>query len=63
MKIVPVNYVYGGMSLEIIGETPVETALLHEIFAHGEMTVGCGNSENANGSVSGFYLRLKKAEP
>jgi hypothetical protein len=62
MKIKPVNYTHGGLSLEIVGETPVEAALLREIFKHGSMSMGNGNSSNGDGTSTGFYLRMSKGE-
>lgn len=62
MKINPINYTQGGMSLEVVGETPVETALLRQIFKHGCMDVGDGNSDSAGGHT-GFYLNPEKTSP
>ena len=60
MKIEPVTYMNGGLSLEIIGETPVEVALLKQIFEHGEMKRGYGKSQTEAGTVTGFFLDMTK---
>ena len=61
MKIVPVNYLHGGLSLEIVAETPVETALLVQIFTHGCMEMGSGKSITVNDMATGFYLKTAAA--
>ena len=63
MKISPVNYDNGTFALEVVAETPVETAVLRQIFTHGEMQRGNGNSLLANGMSTGFYLATSKKEP
>ena len=64
MKIVAHNYTYGGISLEVIGETPVEVALLKNIWSHGSMARGYGRSETERGSVTGFFLEpTNRQEP
>ena len=62
MKIKPVNYMHGGLSLELIAETPIETALLREIFEHGEMSRGNGESKTHDNMSCGFYLAMTKRE-
>lgn len=62
MKVKAVNYAHGGLSLEIIGETPVEAALLRQIWLHGGMSTGNGNTECQNGGSQGFYLDTEKKE-
>jgi len=57
-----VNYAFGGISLEVVGETPVETSLLQQIWKRGQMERGDGDSIHWNGGHTGFYLRLEKTE-
>jgi hypothetical protein len=56
MKIKTVNYTYGGMSLELIAETDIEYMVLKQIFTHGGMTMGNGNTKTPDGMATGFYL-------
>ncbi|KKN52643.1 hypothetical protein LCGC14_0610370 [marine sediment metagenome] len=42
MKIEPINFMYGGMSFELVPETNFETALLNEAFKSQKMTVSGG---------------------
>ncbi len=61
MKIKPINFTHGGFALELVAETPIETGLLQELFAHGEMTRGNGESLTHNGMSTGFYLGFPRA--
>lgn len=63
MKIEPVTYMNGRFSLEIIGDTPVEVALLEQIFEHGKMERGNGKSVVKNGCTTGFYLEMAPPPP
>lgn len=60
MKIQTVNYTHGGIALEVVGETEVETMILNQIWEHGEMTRGKGSSIAPRGFVQGFFLQPEK---
>ena len=45
-----------GLSLEVIGETPTETALLVAFWKHGRLERGNGNSVTQDGQATGFYV-------
>ena len=62
MKIGIVNYTLGGMALEIIGETDVEYMLLRQIWGHGKMSRGDGETITPDKMSTGFYLNPDKSE-
>ena len=62
MKIAAVNYVHGGTALELVAETDVEYMVLAEIWKHGQMKTGDGNSIAPNGGSTGFYLKTAPKE-
>lgn len=63
MRIEAVNFLHGGLSLEVVAETTVETALLRQVFEHGKMSRGNGKSLNADGTHTGFFLDLTLPAP
>lgn len=63
MKIGIVNYAYGGVALELIAETDVEYMLLKQIWEHGEMTRGNGETIAPDGHCTGFFLQTEKDQP
>ena len=65
MKINPTIYVHErGVSFEIIAETTTETALLEDLWEHGELSQGNGQSPARRpGGKQGFYIRQKKDQP
>jgi hypothetical protein len=56
MLIAPVEYMHGGMSLEVIGETEVEVAYLADLWKQLGLDRGNGRSNTKNGST-GFYMK------
>ena len=62
MQIKVINYKAGGMSLELVGESDVEYMVLRQIFDHGQMDRGNGDTKTPNGMATGFYLQCNKKE-
>lgn len=60
MKIKTVNYVHGGVALEIVGESDIDFMILKQVWQHGEMTRGNGSTVTPDGMRTGFYLHLEK---
>jgi len=60
MKVKAINYTHGGVSIEVIGETPVEAAILKQIWLHGCMTMANGDTTMQGGGANGFYLDMNK---
>lgn len=60
MKIRSVNYAAGGTGIELVAETEIEYMVLRQIFEHGEMSRGDGNTKAPNGGSTGFYLHAQK---
>lgn len=62
MIIKPINYVAGGISIELVAETVFETALLAEAWRNGKMKTGNGDSPSVReGGQQGFYIEVCNA--